>query len=191
MAPEELTGLSAEELAGLMDVHVTTARRWLREQNAPGHVLRALRIVRRGELGAISKTWAGWRITPDGKLWSPEDDRKHFTPGAVRAGPLYEERAASYRSHLHHALEALKEAPGRRDRVEAIAALSNALVAVQAAAEALAQQLPPEEQRDLFQMLDSTRERAISSSQNARILRESLKENGRVNPAFLPERSRR
>lgn len=77
--------LTAEELAALAAVHVTTARRWLRRRQAPHLVERTLGFLRAGELAPLSSTWSGWCVRGE-HLIAPSGDM--FTPGAVLAGPL-------------------------------------------------------------------------------------------------------
>jgi hypothetical protein len=101
-------GHTAERLAALAGVHLTTARRW----KAAGHrprpwLAKLLRIVLAGELDDISAAWRGWRIAGD-ELVSPEGWR--FTPGEVRAGRLLEARLAR--------LEAERRLPAQADWID-------------------------------------------------------------------------
>ena len=163
---DPLWGMSAEELAQLTDSRVTTARRWIRARSAPSMVIRCLSFLRDGDLGAISPQWAGWKLSMrDGLLYSPEGEK--YTPGAVRAGPLYAETAGLLRGQLAAAEAALQQTKERRDRLHALADLANATAAAQAAAEALCADLTASERCDLYQLLDSTRAAVVRSSEHS------------------------
>lgn len=109
MEPGELWhwGRSAEELAALAGVHLTTARRWKAGARPKAWLLKLLAIALEGELGEISRAWRGWRIHR-GELVSPEGWR--FTPGNVRSIPFLEMRIAS--------LEADRRFPRQADWIE-------------------------------------------------------------------------
>lgn len=151
-----LHGLSAEELADLTHSHVTTARRWLRARELPPVVGRCLTVLRTGDLGGLSAQWNGWTLR-GGQLISPEGST--FTPGDVRAGPLHAETARLLRGQLHAATETVEGAQDRRVRVEALAALENALAAAHAAVERLGGNLTDREQDEVFDRLESTQAR--------------------------------
>jgi hypothetical protein len=153
-----LGGLSAAELAALTDSHVTTARRWLRTKKVPPVVLRCLAVLLRGELGAVSREWAGWTLRR-GELYSPEG--VGFTPGHVRAGPLHANTARELRRQLSAITAIVEASQERRERVEALAALHNAQAAAQAALHALTADLTSPEQNQLFETLDSTKQRRV------------------------------
>src|SRR5256885_7699068 len=89
--------LTADELAALAAVHVTTARRWLRRREAPDLVERTLTYLRAGELAPLSSTWSGWCVR-GAHLVSPSGET--FTPGAVLAGPLERATVTAQRREL-------------------------------------------------------------------------------------------
>lgn len=151
---DALHGLSAEELAGLTDAHITTARRWLRSRRAPRVIMLALALMRCGDLGAVSSAWAGWVLRRD-QLWSPENEP--YTPGMVRAGPLHARASVELRAQRDGVLLAAQSRPERAAHLAALAALANAHAAAQAALDALSDGLTGAEQRSLFSRLDSTR----------------------------------
>lgn len=76
---------SAQLLADITGVHLETAKRWKRAGKAPAHHAPFLSLRIDGNLGLISQPWEDWRLTRDGKLWTPED--VEVTPGAIRAIP--------------------------------------------------------------------------------------------------------
>lgn len=151
-----LHGLSAEDLAELTDSHVTTARRWLRTRELPAVVGRCLAVLRAGDLGGLSSAWAGWSVRGNA-LVSPEGSQ--FTPGDVRAGPLHAETARLLRGQLYAATKTVEGAQDRRVRLEALAALENALAAATAAVERLGGNLTDRERDEVFDRLESTQAR--------------------------------
>lgn len=137
-------GLSSEQLAELTGVHVTTARRWMREKGAPAAICRALAVLRFGRLAALDPQWSGW-IIRDGRLWSPEND--DWSPGEVRAG-----RVASQASRAGYAeLQAAERALQRRHmaEAEALGDLLAALDTVASAARRVTDSMPGVLRRDI------------------------------------------
>lgn len=64
--------LSQRATAEFLGVSVATVRRWDRGQRrVPWIVVRLLRLMRLGDLGALAPAWDGWRLDGDA-LWSPE-----------------------------------------------------------------------------------------------------------------------
>lgn len=90
---ETLSGVSAEELADLACVHLSTARRWKRTGKCPRSIERLVRVCHRGELDDLHRTWRGWRLVR-GILTSPEGWES--TPGAVRSIPLLQRQVKDY-----------------------------------------------------------------------------------------------
>lgn len=170
---DALRGLTAERLAELIGAHVTTARRWLRKRQVPRAIAAALMVLRFGDLGAICPDWEGWSLR-EGVLWSPEGE--HFSPGRVRAGPLYERAAAEHRGALAAALKAAESDTERQERVAALAALSNAHAATGAALARLAQGLTPSEGERLFSALDSTRRQRQRAAEDSAAYRAMIEE---------------
>lgn len=84
-------GHSAERLASLAEVHITTARRWKTGKRPRPSLMKLARIVLAGELDQLGPTWRGWKIR-NGELVSPEGWT--FTPGEVRAIRLLEAKIA-------------------------------------------------------------------------------------------------
>jgi hypothetical protein len=82
--PIHYPGHSAEALAELAGVHITTARRWKRE-GAPAMEDRFLRILTEGDLGEIDPVWRGWNLKR-GVLCGL--DGFFFTPGEVMGIPF-------------------------------------------------------------------------------------------------------
>lgn len=71
----------AKYLASWLGVHITTARRWVRERNAPPAVVMLLSR----DLGVFDEKWEGWRIV-EGTLRSPEGIT--LTPPEALAHPF-------------------------------------------------------------------------------------------------------
>lgn len=91
----EIFGLSAEWLAKVCGVHITTARRWKRGEAPPKAALEIIQLRATGELGVVDGAWSGWRLV-NGVLYSPE--QMDFTPADVRAGPFWRQLARSYQA---------------------------------------------------------------------------------------------
>src|SRR6185312_7940236 len=81
----------ANELADFFGVHVSTARRWRREQNAPRAVIMLLAC----DLGAFDPVWAGWRVR-GGLLRSPEGLEAAMQD--VRALPFIRMQVVTYQT---------------------------------------------------------------------------------------------
>lgn len=94
-------GLSQSQAASLCGVSVRQVKRWEKGQaRVPLSALRLVQLLGAGDLGQLSKAWAGWFLKR-GQLVSPES--VCFNPGEVRALPL-----------LYASLAARILAPGRR-----------------------------------------------------------------------------
>lgn len=168
MDTDALRGFSAQRLAELTHTHISTARRWLRRRSAPPAVLMALTFLRFGDLGAISEKWTGWGLRAD-QLWSPENVA--FTPGMVRAGPLFEQCVRNYRA-ADAAQPPIIDTEAERRRVRTLAALENAFNAAQRALEELRADLTELERRKVHEQLDTTRERRAQFERRERQLSE-------------------
>lgn len=146
-------GLTAPELAELADVHVTTARRWLRQRQAPSQVSRCLELLRAGHLGALARAWSGWSIR-GGFLVSPEGER--FAPGDVRAAPYDRDQVRELRRALEAATNTVMSSGDRRRLVRAIALLKGRLArsarAGELLEELLGEQLADRERDELFEL---------------------------------------
>ena len=81
----------ARYLAELFGVHITTARRLVREQNAP---LAVVMILSR-DLGVFSADWAGWKLR-GAQLISPEGFEA--TRNDVLSLPFMRMQIATYRA---------------------------------------------------------------------------------------------
>lgn len=159
-----LTGW-AYTLASRAGVSAVTLRRWQRTNRRPRWATILLALLD-GELAAIDAAFCGWTIR-DGQLWSPES--QGFTPGMVRAGPLHEEAARSYRAQLADVTATAESGADRRRRIDALALLKNAFRAASSALEVLAEDLTAPERARLFERLDSThaqRSRARTDAEN-------------------------
>lgn len=83
---------SADKLAALTFHSPRTARRWIAENLAPRIVVEWLALTHGGDLSAMDKLWAEWRLFR-GELHAPNG--WHFTPGELLSLPLlYQEIAA-------------------------------------------------------------------------------------------------
>lgn len=90
---DELRDVSAEIIAEITGVHITTARRWKRGEMPPLSALKVVALHQTGELGTVDLKWNGWKLR-DGKLIS--DDGTCFTPGEVRSLPFLRMQIQSY-----------------------------------------------------------------------------------------------
>jgi hypothetical protein len=79
------TGITVTEIAEACGIPDRTARRWIARGSMPYTARVTWRVVRYGDLGAVSPSWRGWRIVRD-KLYSPEN--WDFRPGEVLTLPL-------------------------------------------------------------------------------------------------------
>jgi hypothetical protein len=72
-------GLSVNELSQITYRHPSTIRRYLRNNDAPQHVLHLVTLYRNGRLPSLHESWRGWRISgawlidPDGNHYRAED----------------------------------------------------------------------------------------------------------------------
>lgn len=100
--PDELFGLTVNEIARVARVNITTARRWKRGvvPVPPGMLL-----LLSGDLGCFDPDWRGW-VLRRGKLISPEG--WDATPGQVLATRLHEIQLAAWRTENRN-LRALVE----------------------------------------------------------------------------------
>lgn len=91
---EELRDVSAEVIAEITGVHITTGRRWKRGEVPPLAALKVIALYQTGELGTVDLKWNGWRLR-NGLLIS--EDGSSFTPGQVRAIPFMAMQIDSYK----------------------------------------------------------------------------------------------
>lgn len=78
---EALHGVSAERIAEICRVHITTARSWKRGEKPPFTALELTQLRESGERRAVDLKWAGWRMAA-GKLIS-NDRVSEFTLGEI------------------------------------------------------------------------------------------------------------
>ena len=90
---EALHGVSAEELARLTGVHLTTALRWKRTRRTKRWLHLLVSMCVWGKLAPASRHWAGWFVRGE-HLVSPEG--WCFTPGEVRAIPFMRAQIQTY-----------------------------------------------------------------------------------------------
>lgn len=79
---ELIYGIPAERVAEICQVALKTARRWKATRSIPASRRQCLLLALDGDLGAITGTWAGFKLL-HGELVTPEGDT--LTPGDVRA----------------------------------------------------------------------------------------------------------
>ena len=96
-------GYSAETIAGIAGVHITSARRWKRA-GAPEHIHKLLRLLLQGDLAVISPAWRGWRIERD-RLHSI-DDAYTFSPGEILSLPFRLSQIAALEKRNKFAVQA-------------------------------------------------------------------------------------
>jgi len=80
---------AAKDLAERFGVHITTARRWVRERNAPAAVI----LLLSGDLGVFAAEWEGW-VVRGTSLYSPEG--LEVALGDIRAVPFMKMQIAGY-----------------------------------------------------------------------------------------------
>jgi hypothetical protein len=74
-----LYAVSADTIADLCKVHVTTARRWKRGEEPPYAALQLIELLSTGNLGVINPAWDGWilkgnsLVAPHGEIFSRGD----------------------------------------------------------------------------------------------------------------------
>lgn len=101
-AADLIDELGPERVSTLLNVHLTTVKRWLSgEVVAQTPVLIALRTLA-GRWGEENKAWHGWTLR-DNWLWSPAGDKFH--PGDL-LGRQYERQLIRYQRRQIAALEA-------------------------------------------------------------------------------------
>lgn len=166
MSHGSLYGYPAERLAQLTGSHIATARRWKRSSRAPRWLLRLVAICFEGELGEIDASWQGWRLVR-GELFSPED--VGFTPGAVRAGPLFRARADELARQIKALTTTVDCDEDRRRRLEKLATLQAMLYTASRTFEELTRELTDHEQKRLFESHPATRERVTRAGLSAYI----------------------
>jgi hypothetical protein len=88
-------------------VHITTARRWVREQNAP----RAVILLLSRNLGILDPEWDGWTINK-GSLRSPEGIE--ITVAEALSHPFMRVQIAALQSDVRK----LRELPGIDEQPE-------------------------------------------------------------------------
>jgi hypothetical protein len=92
-----LYGITAEVIAKIAKVHVTTARRWKRGEEPPYAALRLIEFVTTGNLEVADSTWTGWRLR-DGKLIAPHGEE--FTRGEILSIRFMAQQVAHLQSEL-------------------------------------------------------------------------------------------
>lgn len=89
----DLYGITAEEIAELLGVHVTTARRYKRGESPSQAQLELLRLKTKGDLSILSGEWQDWRLCR-GKLIAP--DGAQYGPGEVLSTTYWRALAKHY-----------------------------------------------------------------------------------------------
>lgn len=104
-------GYSAEFLARVCGVDISTARRWKRRGSMPGRYRHLIELADGADLGALSVAWRGWRLCGD-ELVNPEGQR--FLVDQVRALELKSQLIGELE---HRLARARKPAPVARELV--------------------------------------------------------------------------
>jgi len=87
--------LSQRACAEYLGVGLRTVQLWDKGKNrVPWSVVRLLRLVRLGDLGALDGAWAGWTINRNG-LWSPSG--KKYDPDGMAKWWMVSEQARFFR----------------------------------------------------------------------------------------------
>lgn len=95
-----------------MGVSSRTVYRWYQHNNAPGYIMKVLKIMS-GYLDEIHPLWKDYGINrATGELFSKQDPTINFTPETLRHAMWYRKRAADYQSlknRLEHDREQFEE----------------------------------------------------------------------------------
>lgn len=150
-ARELLAGLAAVEISTSCSVSIDTARRWKRRGRCPQGMQRLLELTLEGELGAVAAAFAGWRLDArHGELVSPEG--WCFTPGEIRAIPFRYGQIRGLERQVRELVSTVEARADRRARLEALAAMANALAGAGRALEELRTGLTTSERDRLFEL---------------------------------------
>lgn len=148
---ELLSGLGVMEIARSCAVSLDTARRWKRRGRLPEGMHRLLELTALGELGAIARAFAGWRLDARaGELVSPEAWR--FAPGEIRAIPFRHGQIRILEGQVRELVSAIEGRADRRARVEALAIAAAGLQLLERALEQLVDELTTRERDRLFEL---------------------------------------
>lgn len=98
-----LQDMSADLIAEICKVHVTTARRWKRYGDAPYAAEKLVELAKTRDLGLIDPKWSGWCLK-SGKLVAPTG--MEFSSGDVLAIPFVTQLVASYQSDQRYVSQA-------------------------------------------------------------------------------------
>lgn len=96
-------GWTSEQLAERTGVSLRTARRWRQTGQYPPWAAILIRVMIRGDLGAIDPAWRGWRLIR-GQLVSREN--WIFPPGEVLSIPLMRGQVREWRNKLKYSVQA-------------------------------------------------------------------------------------
>lgn len=155
-ARELLAELGVMEIAASCAVSIDTARRWKRHGRLPLGMHRLLELTRLGELGAIARAFAGWRLDArHGELVSPEGWR--FSPGEIRAIPFRYGQIRGLQRQVRELVTAIEARADRRARLAALATAGEGLQLLQRALEQLAGELTSRERDRLFELQRAAR----------------------------------
>ena len=134
-------------LVELTGVHPVTVRRWKKLVRLPCWLERLVRVCVHGELADVDPAWRGWRLIA-GELVSPEGWT--YTPGAVRAGRLWKQRAIAYGALQGTARRLIEADPVNRAGVEKLRALELALQSARRAMDDITDELLADERNRIF-----------------------------------------
>jgi len=104
LPPPELLGISANEIAQIAQVDLSTARRWKRGAICPP---KAVLLLLSGDLGMFDPEWSGW-ILRRGCLISPEGWEIRMAD--VLASRLHEAQLAAYHAESRRLKAELEQA---------------------------------------------------------------------------------
>ena len=85
-------GVPVSVLVDITGCSSDTARRWKRKGSMPYMAARLVALLYDGDLGALSDSWAGFRLNND-RLWTPSG--WDIRPGEVMCIPLRRQYAAA------------------------------------------------------------------------------------------------
>ena len=90
-----LYGIRAEFIADVVQVHITTARRWKRGEDPPFAATQIVELMTTGNMGVIDRDWSGWALRK-GLLIAPNGDQ--FSTGEVMSMTYWRALAHSYQA---------------------------------------------------------------------------------------------
>lgn len=90
-----LHGITAEELARILGVHITTARRYKRGESPSEAAMLVIKLKTTGDLGLLDPAFAGWHLK-NGQIVAP--DGTGYGPGEILSTTYWRALARHYQA---------------------------------------------------------------------------------------------